>query len=56
MSQKDGSTSSNKDQLNKTKKIKQKMSLIDIFIKKINNSKKNLLQFFKGKYLEIINF
>lgn len=51
MSQKD-----DKNHLNKAKKIKPKYSLMDLVNKKLYNSKKVLLSFFKGKPLYIIIF
>ena len=51
MSQKD-----DKNQLNKTKKIKPKYSLMDLVNKKLYSSKKVLLEFFKGKPLYAILF
>ena len=56
MSQKEGLTTIDKNQLNKTKKNKQKISLIDLVNKKLYYSKKLLLGFFNGKLFYIIRF
>lgn len=49
MSKKNGNISLNKEQINGTKALKYKNSLIDLVIKKIIYSKKILLKFFSGK-------
>lgn len=49
MSKKNDNISLNKEQINGTKLIKYKNSLIDLVIKKTIYSKKLLLKFFSGK-------
>ena len=56
MSQKEGLINIDKNQLNKTKKNKQKNTLIDLVNKKLYYSKKVLLGFFKGKPFYITLF
>ena len=56
MSQKEGLTNIDKNQLNKTKKNQHKKSLIDLVNKKLYYSKKLLLGFFNGKPFYITLF
>jgi len=49
MSQKERAYSLNRETINRTRKLKHKNTFLDLVTKKVKNTKKLLLQFFKGK-------